>query len=111
KEELYRACLTEDGTNILQLMEHILLPPENVADLKVKLRLFLMQFFDYSINNREMILMISKDVNSKMAMESIHKIFRIIPEKLSAFFQSAIDQKIVRPDLEASSLCDLVVQP
>ena len=111
KEELYRACLSEDGTNILQLMENILLPVDNEADFKVKLRLFMIQFFDYSMNNRELILMISKDVNSKLAMESVSKIFQSIPEKLSAFFQDGIDKGIIKKEFDPAFLSDLVTQP
>lgn len=67
------------------------------------------QFFDHSIKNRELILMISKDANSKFAMESLHKIFQVIPEKLTFFFQKSIEQGLIRSDVDPSILCDQII--
>lgn len=94
----------------MQLIDNILTRPENTADFKVKLKLFLTQFFEYSIENRELILMISKDVNSKHAMETINKIFRAVPEKLVMFFEAAINQNIVRKEIDPAVLCDHFTQ-
>ena len=109
KEELYHACLSDQGSNFLQLTESILLTPENEADFKVRLKCFMSQFFDHSIKNRELILMISKDANSKFAMESLHKIFQVIPEKLTFFFQKSIEQGLIRSDVDPSILCDQII--
>lgn len=111
KEELYRACLSEDGMNILQLMKNFLTPAASKEDFEMKLRLFLNQFFSYSMNDRDLILMISKDVNSKLAMESIHKIFHKIPETMITFVKDAQDRGIVRRDICPDVFSDLVTQP
>ncbi|MGE3611648.1 MAG: TetR/AcrR family transcriptional regulator [Bacteriovoracaceae bacterium] len=111
KEELYRACLTEDGSNIIQLMDTILFSIEDEADFKAKLRIFMIQMFDYFMNNRELILMISKDVNSRLAMESIHRIFNKIPDKLTAFFKEAIEKNILRENIDPVILGQLIVHP
>lgn len=111
KEELYRACLEQDGSYISGLIDRILTPPENAADFKVKLRLFVEQNFEYFVNNRDLVLMISKDATSQMAMNTIHKIFHTIPEKLEAFFQQAIDKKILNPKVNPAILVDLINQP
>ncbi len=111
KEELYRACLTEDGSNIIQLMNTILSSIEDEADFKAKLRIFMIQMFDYFMNNRDLILMISKDVNSRLAMESIHKIFNKIPDKLTGFFKEAIEKGILRKDIDPETLGQLIINP
>lgn len=111
KEELYRECLKEDGINICKLMGSVFQTPENEADFKVKIRMFLVQFFEYSFNNRDLILMISKDVNSKMAMESIHTIFEELPNILSNFFKEAQDKGIIRKELDTMVMGDLLIQP
>lgn len=111
KEELYRACLCGDGLNVIQLMDQILLPVEGKDDFKAKLRLFLLQLFEHNVQNKEVIHMISKDVSSKLAIESLHKIFHRIPEKLTEFFQTAIDRGVVRSDLDPKVLGDIITQP
>lgn len=111
KEELYRACLCEEGSNVIQMMEQILLPVEGKEDFKAKLRLFLLQLFEHNANNKEVIHMVSKDVSSKLAVESLHKIFQRVPEKLTEFFQDAIDKGIVRKDLDPTVLGDIITNP
>lgn len=111
KEELYKACLCEGGYNIVQIMESVLTNPENASDFKAKLRLFQIQFFEYAINNRDLFVMISKDINSKLGMETIHKIFHKVPETMTAFFQKAIDNGILKKDVDPAVLGDLVTQP
>src|SRR5690606_8340540 len=104
KDELYQACLKDDGLNIIQIMETILTPPTSLEDFKAKLCLFLNQHFDNSYNNRELILIISKDVSSKNAMDSINKIFHKIPETIENFFKTAQNAGIIRKDLDVSML-------
>lgn len=111
KEGLYRACLTEDGSNIIQLMNTILSSIQDEADFKAKLRIFMLQMFEYFIGNRELILMISKDVSSRQAMDIAHRIFNKIPEKLTAFFKEAIEKEIIRKDIDPFILGELIVHP
>ena len=92
-------------------MNTILSSIEDEADFKAKLRIFMIQMFDYFMNNRDLILMISKDVNSRLAMESIHKIFNKIPEKLTAFFKEAIEKGILRKDIDPVTLGQLIINP
>jgi AcrR family transcriptional regulator len=110
KEELYQACLKAD-LNILHIMETILTPPTSLEDFKAKLCLFLNQHFDSSYNNRELILILSKDVNSKNAIDSINKIFHKIPETIEGFFKSAQNLGIIRKELNVSMLCDQILSP
>ena len=92
-------------------METILTPPTGLEDFKAKLCLFLNQHFDNSYNNRELILIISKDVSSKNAMESINKIFHKIPETIENFFRAAQEARVIRKDLDVSMLCDQILSP
>lgn len=92
-------------------MNTILSSIEDEADFKAKLRIFMIQMFDYFMNNRDLILMISKDVNSRLAMESIHKIFNKIPDKLTGFFKEAIEKGILRKDIDPVTLGQLIINP
>lgn len=67
------------------------------------------QFFDYSIKNRDLIQMVSKEANSKHVMETLHKMFQVIPERVTAFFQTGIDRGLIRSDLDPAMLCDQVL--
>lgn len=69
------------------------------------------QFFEHNINNRDLILMVSKDANSKMAMEALHQIFKIIPEKLTSFIRAGMDAGLIRSDLDPSMLCSQILDP
>lgn len=111
KEELYRECLKEDGAQIVNLVQSVLTSPENEADLKVKLKLFMNKFFEYSVENRELILIISRDVNSKMAMDTLNNVCSQFPEILSAFFKEAQDKGILRKDIDPQILGEFIVQP
>lgn len=54
--------------------------------------------------------MISKDVNSKLAMETLNKIFRAVPERLALFFIVAIEKDIIRKEIDPVVLCDEFTQ-
>lgn len=111
KEELYQSCLKEEGQNVMAIINSVLTTPENKADFKAKLKLFLDQFFEHSYMNREAILIISKDVNSKSAMDSVHTIFNQIPEAITAFLREAQEKDIIRKDIEVEFLCNYLTNP
>lgn len=95
----------------MAIINSVLTTPENKADFKAKLKLFLDQFFEHSYMNREAILIISKDVNSKSAMDSVHTIFNQIPESITAFLREAQERDIIRKDIEVEFLCNYLTNP
>lgn len=111
KEELYRSCLKEEGQSLIALVQSILIAPENQADFKAKLKLYLSQFFDHAMLNRDSILIVSKDANSKSAMETVHTIFSKIPESITAFLQEAQAKEIIRKEIDIQSLCHMITSP
>lgn len=92
-------------------MESILTEPINQDDLIAKLRLYLLHHFEHGVNNRDMILMVSRDVSSKAAMANIHTIFRQVPETMNKFFKSAQDKGFIRSDVETTYLGDFFLAP
>jgi AcrR family transcriptional regulator len=108
KEELYRACLKEEGMNIMTLFKSILLPPVDRADLEAKLRLFLGQFYEYSLNNRELILILAKDISSKITHECMQSNFDHIPSTITIFFKQAQDKGIIRASLDSGTIAELL---
>lgn len=111
KEELYHACLKEEGKNVLALIQSILTPPEDKADFKAKLKLFMDQFFEQSFNNRETILIISKDAGSRSAMESVENIFNEIPLAIGSFLEAAQKKGIIRKELDVGFICGNLMDP
>lgn len=111
KDELYKACLSEEGNNILHFMETILTEPLNLDDFKAKLRLYMIHHFENSVKNRELILMISRDVSSKAAMANIHTIFRNVPDKMNEFFVHAQKKGLIKPEVKTDYLGDYFLSP
>ncbi len=111
KDELYRACLREEGMSLLHLMERILTPPTSKEDFKLKLSLFLNEYFANTVRKRDLILIVSKDVNSKNAMGSINDIFQKIPLITNEFFLAAQKNGIISESLETTLLGDLFLNP
>jgi len=99
------------GNDVQAIISKVLTNPENHADFKSKLSLFLNQFFEHSFKNRETILIISKDVGSKSAMESMQKLFKEIPDGITFFLQTAQERKILNKDLDLNFLCSLLIDP
>jgi AcrR family transcriptional regulator len=108
KEELYRACLKMDGTNILTMMKNVLSPATDVHDLKAKLRLFLAQFYEYSVQNKELIHIISRDVSSRSTYETIHTVFQEFPETFTVFLADAQTKSIINKELDPRVLSKMV---
>ena len=103
--------MAEDNTNILNLLDGILVPADDLSDFKVKLRLFMQQFFGYLVSNRELILIVSRDVSSKHALDAISSISEKIPQKIVAFFSDAKKKKIIKDGIDPVVLSDIIVQP
>jgi len=92
-------------------LDGILVPADDLSDFKVKLRLFMQQFFGYLVSNRELILIVSRDVSSKHALDAISSISEKIPQKIVAFFSDAKKKKIIKDDIDPVVLSDIIVQP
>lgn len=111
KDELYKACLSEEGSNILHFMETILTEPLGLDDFKAKLRLYMIHHFEHAVKNRELILMISRDVSSKAAMVNVHKIFRNVPDRMNSFFEEAQKKGFIKPTVKTDYLGDYFLGP
>jgi len=97
--------------SLLHLMERILTPPTSKEDFKLKLSLFLNEYFANTVRKRDLILIVSKDVNSKNAMGSINDIFQKIPLITNEFFLAAQKNGIISESLETTLLGDLFLNP
>ncbi len=111
KEGLYSECFRLEGHDLQAIIATVLTDPENQADFKTKLSLFLNQFFEHSFKNRETILIIGKDVGSKSAMESMEKIFKVIPDGITRFLQIAQDRHILNKNLNINFMCSYLIDP
>lgn len=111
KGELYHACLKEEGKSVMVLIQSVLTDPEDQADFKAKLKLFIDQFFEHSYNNREAILIISKDAGSKSTMKHVENIFNEIPLGITAFLEAAQKKGIIREDLDVGLVCSSILDP
>lgn len=92
-------------------METILTEPLNLDDFKAKLRLYMIHHFENSVKNREIILMISRDVSSKAALANIHTIFKNVPDKMNAFFLEAQKKGFIKQGVKTEYLGDYFLSP
>lgn len=112
KEDLYRECLREHGTNFVNLLSKILTPAHDRSDFESKLKLFVSQHIEFSSENREMVLMVTKDILlTNLAGDDTHKIFSQVPEIIQQFFQDAQKKGIIRDDVDINVLSDLIMSP
>ena len=72
KEGLYRACLSEHADKKLQKINIMLTPSDNIDEFKVKLKIFIEDFFLECITDKDMSTLVNKECeNMNPIMEDI----------------------------------------
>lgn len=102
KEGLFRACLEEFSEERLGIASGILTPPESPEDFRVKLKAWGEQVFQCFLENRDIINVVHKEIESDLPMvQEVLKgtVLRLF-ENLVEFFKAAQKSKIIRQDLD-----------
>jgi AcrR family transcriptional regulator len=106
KEGLYKACIEQTGRGRLEVAERILKEPSSVEDFKVRLTLFIEDFFDFNFREKDFCSILDRECFSKMLItrDVFRETFLKAAEKLSQFFISAQRLGILRSEVDPEIL-------
>jgi len=108
KENLFRTCLQEFGEARLAAVERILKPAESVTDFRVRMSLFVEEFYSEAKKDPEMHAIMLRDcgnVNNPIIQEVFQGTFMKLFKHLIAFFESGQRKKFLSSDFDAHQVC------
>lgn len=106
KEGLYRTCMERFGGVRLAAAERILRPPQSADEFRIRLRMFLDEFYALHFADPYGSRMVQRDVELDMniAEDTFHNTFGKIFEILISFFREAQTQGIIRDTIDPQVL-------
>ncbi len=106
KEGLYTACIEDTGRGRLAAAERILKDPTSLEDFKVRLTLFIEEFFDFNFREKDFCAILDRECFSLRSntRDVFSETFLKAAEKLSRFFASAQNSGILRPEVDPEIL-------
>lgn len=110
KEGLYKACLIEFAEKRLQKLNIILTPSETIEEFKVKIKIFIDDFFNESFGDLEMNQLVCNEIEmmnpimENMFSSTFLKIF----QKLIEVINDGIEKKFIRADLDPETIGTIV---
>jgi AcrR family transcriptional regulator len=110
KEGLYRTSLGEYAENRLQKINLILTSSDSIDEFKVKIKLFIEDFFTDCLNDMDMIRLINKEVeNMTPIMEDIFtSTFFKIFEKLVDTIKDGQEKKFMKNDIDPVTVSKVI---
>lgn len=106
KEGLYKACLVEFADKRLQKLNIILTPSDNIEEFKVKMKIFIDDFFNESFGDLEMNQLVCNEIEmmnpimENMFSSTFLKIF----QKLIEVINDGVEKKFIRADLDPDTI-------
>lgn len=101
KEELYRTCLMEHGKGLHSSLSRILSGPESVEECRVKMKIYISELLENSVNDIDVMRMIIREIDSNLKIAE--DIFQDVHLKLGETFQSYIkraqEKGFIREDI------------
>jgi AcrR family transcriptional regulator len=110
KEGLYKACLVEFADKRLQKLNIILTPSDNIEEFKVKIKIFVDDFFNESFGDLEMNQLVCNEIEmmnpimENMFSSTFLKIF----QKLIEVINDGMDKNFIRKDLDPETVGTIV---
>lgn len=110
KEGLYKACLVEFADKRLQKLNIILTPSDNIEEFKVKMKIFIDDFFNESFGDLEMNQLVCNEIEmmnpimENMFSSTFLKIF----QKLIEVINDGVEKKFIRADLDPDTIGTMV---
>lgn len=110
KEGLYKACLVEFADKRLQKLNIILTPSDNIDEFKVKIKIFVDDFFNESFGDLEMNQLVCNEIEmmnpimENMFSSTFLKIF----QKLIEVINDGMDKNFIRKDLDPETVGTIV---
>ncbi|MGE3260634.1 MAG: TetR/AcrR family transcriptional regulator [Bacteriovoracia bacterium] len=102
KEGLFRACLEKFGRERLLHAERILTAPENVEDLKAKLKLWMMEFLQCHVEEKSVCGILHREnvIEHKFMWEVFQNTFLKAFEANAKFFEAGKKKGIVKKEID-----------
>ena len=102
KEGLYKSCIEEAGRDRLAVAERILKKPESIEDFRVRLTLFVEEFFAYHLREKNLCTILSREClsDNPNTRELFRDTFLKAGEKLRDFFAAAQKSGLLRQDFD-----------
>ncbi len=110
KEGLYKACLVEFADKRLQKSNIILTPSDSIDEFKVKIKIFIDDFFNESFGDLEMNQLVCNEIEmmnpimENMFSSTFLKIF----QKLIEVINDGVEKKFIRNDLDPDTIGTVV---
>lgn len=102
KEGLYRACLEDFGRERLAVARRMLGPVASREELQVRLTLFVEEILARYAQDLDVLRMMHRECEAENAItqDIFDQTFLEVFKALVAFFKKAVEQKLLRPDLD-----------
>lgn len=110
KEGLYKACLAGFAEKRLQKINIMLTPSDSYEEFRVKLKLFIEDFFNECFNDMEMNQLVNNEIETmNPIMENIFSnTFLRIFEKLVEVVKDGMAKKFIRTDVDPTSIGKII---
>lgn len=111
KENLFRACVEAYGVNRLNATETFLKTPQSTEDFRVRLTLFLEDYFANAIRDQDTMILMHRECMSKnpLTQDLFQGVFMKGINKMMLFFSEAQEKKILRQDVDPHYLMMVVM--
>lgn len=103
KEELYRTCLMEHGKGLHSALSRILSEPDSIEECKVKIKIYISEMLENSVNDIDVMRMIIREVDSnlKIAEDVFKDVYLKLGDTFRAYIRRpkkrALSEKILLP--------------
>jgi len=106
KDGLYKSCIEETGKGRLAAAERILKEAHSREDFKVRLTLFVEEYFDFNFREKDFCKILERECFSQKSVtrDVFQETFMKAAEKLDQFFLSAQKAGILREDVDPNIL-------
>jgi AcrR family transcriptional regulator len=109
KEGLYRTCIEKLGKARLAMTERVLQEPQSVEEFKVRLSLFIDDFFNAHLEEPELSKIVAREceMNMPLTQDIFKNTFFKMFETIVHFFKSAQNKDLIRKDLDVEVMSGL----
>jgi AcrR family transcriptional regulator len=110
KEGLYRNCLAGFAEKRLQKINIILTPSESLEEFKVKIKIFIEDFFNESLSDKVMSQLVNNEIEAmNPTMENMFSsTFLKIFEKLVEVVNDGVEKKFIRNDIDPVTIGKII---
>lgn len=102
KEGLYRACLERIGSRRLAYAERILVTPQSIDEVRLRLRLFVEEIIESYLSDPYSMLLVYRECESptNLSEDIFRKIFIAVFVRLKTFLKEAQSLGVLKKDLD-----------